>query len=153
MFAFGMSHLSSHMVLFAAEPSVWLWVVGALVVWAIVFRRPRRMKDGTCRKRRGFPWRTAVLVILIVVAWKKFGSHTSWNVDWDLDDEIRSLQAATGIGGFPPIQQKDLWALRPSDKEKSRDDVKRPSAAISGKSHRDRSRGEASAGNSFVKRK
>jgi hypothetical protein len=125
MFAFDMSLYTSHMVLFAAEPSVWLWVVGALVLWAVIFRRPRRKKDGVCRKRRGFPWRAAVLVVLIVVAWKKFGTHSNWSVDWDLDDEIRSLQAATGIGGFLPIEKKDLWALRHEDPEKTRDEVKR----------------------------
>lgn len=125
MFAFDMSLYTSHMVLFAAEPSVWLWVVGALVLWAVIFRRPRRKKDAVCRKRRGFPWRAAVLVVLIVVAWKKFGAHSNWSVDWDLDDEIRSLQAATGIGGFLPIEKKDLWALRPDDKEKAREDAKR----------------------------
>jgi hypothetical protein len=46
-------------------------------------------------------------------------------VDWDLDDEIRSLQSATGMGGFLPIEKKDLWALRHEDPEKARDDVKR----------------------------
>ncbi|HVU88814.1 MAG TPA: hypothetical protein VHD36_15940 [Pirellulales bacterium] len=123
MFTFEMSRLSPHVVLFAAEPGVLLWIVIALVAWIVIFRRPRRAKAGACRKRHGFPWRAAVLVVLIVVAWRKFGPHANWSVDWNLDDEIRSLQAVTGIGKFPPIQEKDLWALH-HDPEKAHDGAK-----------------------------
>ncbi|MES1213861.1 MAG: hypothetical protein ABUL64_04665 [Singulisphaera sp.] len=121
MFAFEIMRIPSQMALFAAEPSTWLWIVIALVVLSMAFRRPRRMKQirtsegRACRPRRGFPWKTAVLVALVFLAFRHFGSHrVSWDLDLDLDlDEgIQAIQAAAGAHDFPRINSKDLWALR-----------------------------------------
>ena len=133
MFAFGISRFAAQAPLFAAEPSMAALIILGIVVLVFVMRRPRRVKADKCRTRRGFPWKAAVLVVLIVVAWKHYhGPRYRWNLD--LGDEIDAWKSAGG-GGFPSVEKKDLWALdRAHDtaRERSDDAVRRKSAKKSG---------------------
>ncbi len=134
MFAFGISRFAAQAPLFAAEPSMAAMIILGLVILVFVMRRPRRVKADRCRTHRGFPWKAAVLVVLIVVAWKRYhGPRFSWNLD--LGDEIDAWKSAAGGGGFPSIEKKDLWALdRANDKARARSDeaTRRKSARTSG---------------------
>jgi hypothetical protein len=140
MFAFTISRLVSQSVVFAAEPSTITWLViliGAAAVLKYGFLRPRRAPavSAACRKRRWFPWRAVVLVLLGVAAYRHFnghGPHFRW--DWDLDD-VPQLHALDG--GFPAIQDKDLWALRRARGERpdkrDQDDLGRDVSSDEGK--------------------
>jgi hypothetical protein len=131
MFAFGTSRLISQTALFAAEPNSMFIIAVVLVLVAFTFRRRRRraIKAGQCSRGPWFPWKPVLLIVLIVVAWKHFHApRFTW--DWDLDEKIQAVQAATGSGDFPPVKQQDLWALRRSAEaareERDRDHAAKP---------------------------
>ncbi|HEY4310752.1 MAG TPA: hypothetical protein VGN12_14980 [Pirellulales bacterium] len=133
MFAFGTSRLISQTALFAAEPNSMFIIAVVLVLVAFIFRRRRRraLKAGQCSRSLWFPWKPVLLIVLIVVAWRHFHApRFTWN--WDLDEEIRAVQAATSSGDFPAIKQQELWALRRSaeaareERDRDRDHAAKP---------------------------
>ncbi len=126
MFAFASALYCRWPVIFAAEPGTLGWVlivVAVLCGLRFCFRGPRRARRsaGTmpqaCRSRRGgFPWKAAVLVILIVAAVRSYPHYSPWPAKWDFEQHVRKAQEFAHHGGFPAVESKDLWALRRAGK-------------------------------------
>jgi hypothetical protein len=114
MFAFGMTRTLSQVALFAAEPSTfgWILIVAAIVVVSRCVRPSRRRVNaqGVCR-RGWFPWKTAVVVVLAIVAVNHFRGGKDW--DWNRVEHLAE-HARFRNNTFPKINNQDLWALRQS---------------------------------------
>ena len=99
---------------------VWPVVLAVLAV-GFLLRVARRDR---VRGRHCFPWKTAALVVLFVIAVKHFGTP---KFSWTFDDDVAHFVHGHAVNqGFPPVKQQDLWALRRAEeKPKSADERKR----------------------------
>jgi hypothetical protein len=101
--------------MFAFMHLTWVEVVVGIIAVSFLCRTAKRGPGSTCRRRGWFPWKIVILAVLATVAVRHFSERPpkpAKDVAPPNRDPIHAFEPRDRRKPFPPVKDKDLWALR-----------------------------------------